>query len=1012
MNVVTELLKSSLKLKPKIISLAECPLENGDWMEIKGYTCYANTTAEKLGCATYIKNEYVNMFVMERVTTAYVTLHTYGTEITIGYQRPTSKTWDPNNDWHKGSQNIVIGDLNAIHSSWSTGRVNTQGRILRRWLDTRPNLGVVNAYGVSYIPPNPNSTSSTIDLVIAEASCGVRVKHRTIASSEHKALEIKTGLVWRSTSENPLRYDKADWGKIETEIHLLKEDEDPSSLQEKLTSIILRHTPRASGRAKAFWNKDLTLIRKKLLEMVNNGTRGKELVETRRNFRKAIFEAKLTANEKALQEETDPECFRTVKMKTAKHPIPALQRPDGTLAAEHNHIAKELQDSLYGGEHRRDTPPAINPTSTQVEDGEIQKALKASPNGAATGPDQIPTRMLRTLWKLKPDLLRKIINQVYKEGMPNSWKTSSTILIPKANKPSYTTAKSWRPIQLQSILAKIMERIITNKLTNLDLLPDNMYGGRKNYGTTDAIQALDTFVESNKDRNVCITALDVEGGFDNLDLNRTCNTIGEKDKHLGDWIKSWRHHRQTVYRFNGRTSKPFKTDKGTPQGSPLSPMLFLISVKHMVSIKTNEDTIILAYVDDILTATAYTTKAKGQTEHQDAIDRLCTKAAESNYQFSKLKSEGIHIRTRGRDHLTPMMEGTFIPQKEELRWLGYFITENWNWAHHIKTWTNKAARTGKAIGALTSRYQVGGLNAWCTQRLIKGLIIPQLTYGIEVWSKKNHIKEAAKVLHGAMRNAFKLEIKTPTLAIDTELGIPPLDLYVKQRQDRLALRAHTLNRHSRMSNAWLETSNLPTIIANGGGISDIKAGMTRESQEQIDHEDIRYKGKPRAKYGHLRNMSRASFRSILYLRATCGWPYQATTGGRRKCPCGRDTITPAHLMTYCGMVKATKLGLHNNKTIKELVEWVEAWPDDLKDQDGKTADRAKYRTQVAGASINLPTSQPVAQDRVWRNGRWYIQCQLCPKTFENTKRERENHANTHKPGAKARGGRRGVAVAR
>jgi len=534
MNVVTELLKSSLKLKPKIISLAECPLENGDWMEIKGYTCYANTTAEKLGCATYIKNEYVNMFVMERVTTAYVTLHTYGTEITIGYQRPTSKTWDPNNDWHKGTQNIVIGDLNAIHGSWSTGRLNTQGRILRRWLDTRPNLGVVNAHGVSYIPPNPNNTSSTIDLVIAEASCGVRVKYRTIASSEHKVLEIKTRLVSRSTSENPLRYDKADWGKIETEIHLLKEDENPSSLQEKLTSIILRHTPRASGRAKAFWNKGLTLIRKRLLEMVNNGTRGKELVETRRNFRKAIFEAKLTANEKALQEETDPECFRTVKMKTTKHPIPALQRPDGTLAAEHNHIAKELQDSLYGGEHRRDTPPAINPTSTLVEDGEIQKALKASPNGAATGPDQIPTRMLRTLWKLKPDLLRKIINQVYKEGMPNSWKTSSTILIPKANKPSYTTAKSWRPIQLQSILAKIMERIITNKLTNLDLLPDNMYGGRKNYGTTDAIQALDTFVESNKDRNVCITALDVEGGFDNLDLNRTCNTIREKDKHLGD----------------------------------------------------------------------------------------------------------------------------------------------------------------------------------------------------------------------------------------------------------------------------------------------------------------------------------------------------------------------------------------------------------------------------------------------------------------------------------------------
>jgi len=106
-------------------------------------------------------------------------------------------------------------------------------------------------------------------------------------------------------------------------------------------------------------------------------------------------------------------------------------------------------------------------------------------------------------------------------------------------------------------------------------------------------------------------------------------------------------------------------------------MLFLISVKHMVSIKTNKDTIILAYVDDMLTATAYATKTKGQTQYQDTIDRLCKQADKSNYRFSTLKSEGIHIRTRGRDRLAPTMDGTFIPQKEKLRWLGYFITKNW-----------------------------------------------------------------------------------------------------------------------------------------------------------------------------------------------------------------------------------------------------------------------------------------------------------------------------------------------
>jgi len=86
----------------------------------------------------------------------------------------------------------------------------------------------------------------------------------------------------------------------------------------------------------------------------------------------------------------------------------------------------------------------------------------------------------------------------------------------------------------------------------------------------------------------------------------------------------------------------------------------------MVSVKTDEDTIILTYVDDILTATAYTTKTKGQKQHQETIDRLCEEADKSNYRFSTLKSEGIHIRTRGRDRLAPTIDGTFIPQKEEL----------------------------------------------------------------------------------------------------------------------------------------------------------------------------------------------------------------------------------------------------------------------------------------------------------------------------------------------------------
>jgi len=279
-------------------------------------------------------------------------------------------------------------------------------------------------------------------------------------------------------------------------------------------------------------------MRKIILQMVAERTGGKDLVEAKRNFRKAIAQANIEANKRALQEETYPEYFRTVKLRATKHPILALQSADNTMAAEHGHIVAEIQNSLYDREYTRGTPERITATDPDIDEGDIQTALNNSPNGAVVSPDSIPTRLLRLLWKTKKEMFSKVINQFFKNRMPEPWKTSFTIVIPKAQKASYIIAKSWRPIQLQSILAKLMERIIALGLAKLKLLPDNMYGGRKSYGTTDAIQPLDTFLNNTKHRNICLTTLDVEGGFDHLRLSRTCDIIGQKNKHLAQWVRN------------------------------------------------------------------------------------------------------------------------------------------------------------------------------------------------------------------------------------------------------------------------------------------------------------------------------------------------------------------------------------------------------------------------------------------------------------------------------------------
>jgi len=477
-------------------------------------------------------------------------------------------------------------------------------------VDTVKGHGNQDQYAIT-MPTNRNAQEgTTINLAISDANTPCKTNTIDIASAQHKALRVKLGIAWRKSEEQRLRYDKADWENIKTQLRFLDERvTDPENVQKELTRIIHRHTPRARPNAKAFWNKDLEAMRNNVKRERKKIPRDPALPMMIKSYRQAIAKAKIEANAKSLQEETDPECFRSVKPMTTKRPIPTLTRPDGTDTSEHPHIVEELQRALYRGEHKRPAPGRPITTTSEITIAELDKAIKASPNGPATRPDDIPTRAIRELRKAKENLFLNMMNRAYTQGIPDSWKTSTTILIRKAKKASYKPAKSGRPILLQSILSKILESVIVAKLAELWLLNPRMFRGRKANSTTDAILALNDFVEKNKGRNICLTALDVEGGFDHLNLSPTCNKIQEHNTHLAQWIENWGHNRQTAYQFNRRTSRAFGTDLGTPQGCPLSPFLFLISIKDVVDSETENsatmETDIFPYVEDILVATAY-----------------------------------------------------------------------------------------------------------------------------------------------------------------------------------------------------------------------------------------------------------------------------------------------------------------------------------------------------------------------------------------------------------------------
>ena len=108
--------------------------------------------------------------------------------------------------------------------------------------------------------------------------------------------------------------------------------------------------------------------------------------------------------------------------------------------------------------------------------------------------------------------------------VPDCWRDSKVIYIPKPNKKDYTSAKSYRPISLMSFLFKVHERVVLYYLQETVFLDNplsmDQHGFRKGRSCE---SALSNFVEQIEDANerkqyALTVFLDIEAAFDRVTI--------------------------------------------------------------------------------------------------------------------------------------------------------------------------------------------------------------------------------------------------------------------------------------------------------------------------------------------------------------------------------------------------------------------------------------------------------------------------------------------------------------
>ena len=451
---------------------------------------------------------------------------------------------------------------------------------------------------------------------------------------------------------------------------------------------------------------------------------------------------------------------------------------------------------------------------------ELRSAINKCKRKSSPGLDSISYEIIKEIPRSGLLKFLEIINLIWSRGdLPGNWKHAIINPILKPTKPNDDPC-SYRPISLTSTCCKVMERMISERLVwyleTKGLYNKNQSGFRRNRSCADQIMRLQD------DINIAIhTKGHTIGIF--IDLERAYDMIWKdgllyKLRQLGienemyRWIDAFLTDRTIQVKVGNELSTVIRLDNGTPQGSVLSPVLFLVMINDLPD--PGDEVKLSIFADDCSIWRSGRNLKYDASILQKYFERYQNWCDVWGFRISKSKTTVVVFSKKidPEKQIELKVDGENISFSRSVKFLGVIFDRKLTWNEHIRYVITRCNKRLNLLRALTGTDW--GASKKTLIMLYRSLIRSIIDYGSIAYDSASESSKRLldQIQSKALRICCGAMIMTPVSALQVECGEMPLGLRRRELQLQYAVKIRS-NRdnptRSIMDDCWQNKIKYP-----------------------------------------------------------------------------------------------------------------------------------------------------------------------------------------------------------